>query len=214
MAKITGGLLSLGSRGTIGGAITFASWKGQPYARQTVIPANPQTTEQTTTRNAFKTANDFWKTAPALFVAPWDRFAQGQTLTGRNAFVGKYVSDLRGLAVLTTMQFSPGAKGGLAPTALVLTPAALQITADITTPAAPPGWTLQAAVAAIIRQGDPQTTLFTTMQASEDLAAPYSIVFAGLEAATAYVVGAWTRWLKPDGSLAYGASLQDTATTP
>lgn len=214
MAKITGGLLSLGARGTIGKTVTFAGWRGQPYARQTVIPANPNSTAQQSTRGVFSVANAIWKAAPADFIAPWDRYAVGQKLLGRNKFVGDYVSALRGQIDMANMVFSPGAKGGLAPVSLVLTPAALQITADITAPAVPTGWTLDAALAAIMTDDDPQTRTDYAMTVTSDATAPYSIVFAGLTAATPYVVGAWLEWTKPDGTKAYGASITDQATTP
>lgn len=50
MALTTGPLLSLGASGTVAGTLTFATWKGRPYVRQTVTPANPQTPAQTAQR--------------------------------------------------------------------------------------------------------------------------------------------------------------------
>jgi len=43
MSKLTGPLLSFGARGQIGKAMVTSTWKGVPYARQYVVPANPQT---------------------------------------------------------------------------------------------------------------------------------------------------------------------------
>ena len=214
MAKPTGPLLSLGASGTIADTLTFSKWKGRPYIRQRVIPANPQTTEQTKTRNTFSWSSDLWKNLPSLGIAPWDRFAQGQVLSGRNAFIGKQVAALRAVTVVDTIIGSPGAKGGLAAESLIVTPAALQLTYDVTVPAPPTGWTLQAAVGPLIPQQDPQTAAFTEVFLLEDLAAPYSLVFTGLIAATTYVGSIWLRWAKPDASLAYGASINANGTTP
>lgn len=211
MAKVTGGLLSLGAGGTVGSTLTFSKWKGRPYVRQRVIPANPQSVAQTLTRDIFRNLNSIWKEAGALLVAPWDRFATGQTLTGRNAFIGQNVSALRGQANLNAMIFSPGAKGGLAPTAVSAAAGVGLIDVTITPPAVPTGWTLQAAVAAAILDGAPESITSFTVVEGEDVSAPYTIQLAGLTTAL-YQVGGWLRWAKPDGSIAYGPSLNDTAT--
>lgn len=50
MAKVTSPLMSLDASGSIAGALTFSKWKGRNYARQLVIPANPQTTGQQVNR--------------------------------------------------------------------------------------------------------------------------------------------------------------------
>jgi len=46
MAKVTGPLMSLSASGKIANTIVFAGWKGVQYARQYVIPANPQSEGQ------------------------------------------------------------------------------------------------------------------------------------------------------------------------
>ena len=58
MAKVTGGLLSLSSSGSIADTLTFSKWKGRPYVRQRVVPANPQSTAQQTTSAGSKTIGD------------------------------------------------------------------------------------------------------------------------------------------------------------
>ena len=214
MAKPTGPLLSLDASGTIAETLTFSKWKGRNYIRQRVIPANPQSTEQTKTRNAFTWASDLWKNLPSLGIAPWDRFAAGQVLSGRNAFMGRQTELLRNVNIIDTWAGSPGAKGGLAPESLLVTPAALQLTYDVTVPAAPTGWTLQAAVGALLEQQDPQSPVVLPIQVLEDVSSPYSLVFTGLTAATTYVGSVWLRWAKPDGSIAYGASINANGTTP
>lgn len=211
MAKITAPFLALGASGTIGKTLTAATWRGRPYLRQRVIPSNPQTAGQTSTRNAFSFANQVWKLAGTLLVAPWDRFADGQVLTGRNRFQGTYVADNRGLGNLAAFQFSIGAKGGIPPTGIVVTPGVGQLTVDITEPAIPTGWTLQAAIAGAIEDQDPETGILYTTTVDEDLATPFQVVLTGLNT-NLYRVGAWLRWAKPDGSIAYSASVAGQGT--
>jgi len=207
MAKVTGALLSLGASGTIAKTLTASRWKGQPYMRQRVVPANPQTVEQTLTRDLFGTASNIWKNAPALFVAPWDRAAQGQVKTGRNIMIGDYTRTLRLAADLSTMVFSPGAKGGVAPTSVVAVGGALQIDVTIVPPTPPTGWTVTSCIAACILDGTPDALLSYAMVAAEDLVAPYVINLPGLAAASMYAVGGWVKYAKPDLSVAYGPSL-------
>lgn len=51
MAKVTGPLMSMDASGKFAGALVFSKWKGRPTVRQLVIPANPQSTNQTAQRN-------------------------------------------------------------------------------------------------------------------------------------------------------------------
>ena len=214
MAKVTAPLLSFGASGAIAKTQVYSTWKGRPYVRRHVIPSNPNTVAQQLTRNVFSSSNAIWKIADTLLVSSWDRFADGQVLTGRNAFVSSFVKQLRGEVDLIKMVFSPGAKGGLAAVGMVLTPGVDQITVDLTEPTLPSGWTIQAGIASAIFDQDPSSmTDFSTVTV-EDVAAPYSIVLTGLTSVGLYQVGGWFRYAKPDGSIAYGPSLlaQDTPT--
>lgn len=212
MAKITAPFLALGASGTIADTLVASKWKGRPYMRQHVIPANPNSTGQQSTRNAFTVANEIWKVGPALFIAPWNLFAQGQVLTGRNAFMGAYVRDNRGQADLTNMLFSPGAKGGLPPNSIAVTPGSNQLTIDFTNPSAPTGWTLDSAIAAAILDADPETTTDVLITAAEDAVSQAQVILSGLTASVQYDIGAWLQWTKPDGSTAYSVSTLDTGT--
>lgn len=212
MAKVTAPILSFGAGGTLAKTMVYSKWRGRAYVRRHVVPSNPNTVAQQSTRSVFSVSNAFWKLAPALVVAPWDLFAKGQVLTGRNAFVGRYVSNVRGETDQLLMEMSPGAKGGLIASSLSLVAGSLQIDATVTAPTPPAGWTLTGAIAACVRNEDPATMTDFSWVAAEDLVDPYVINLAGLEAAIEYHVGAWLKWAKPDGSVAYGPAIYDQAT--
>jgi len=212
MAKITAPLLSFGASGAIAKTQVYATWKGRPYVRRHVIPSNPKTTAQTLTRDVFKNASSIWKLMGNTAVAPWNRFATGQVLTGRNAMMASFVRELRGETDLLKMVFSPGSKGGLAALSMVLTPGADQITVDLTAPALPTGWTIFGARAVAIFDQDPSTmTIFETSEGI-DVSTPYSIILTGLTDVGPYQVGGWFTWTKPDGTFAEGTSLLGQAT--
>lgn len=211
MAKPVAPLLSFDAAGQLGKTMVYSKWKGRSYVRRYVTPANPNSADQQSTRNVFRASSDIWRDAPALLRAPWNLFAQGQVLTGRNAFQGSYVENLRGDADFADMVFSPGAKGGLAPTSIALTPGAGTMQVDFTNPTPPTGWTLVSAIAAAILDGDPGSPPETVITADEDDVSQASVTLSGLSAGLTFV-GAWLEWTKADGSTAYGASLIDSDT--
>ncbi len=212
MAKPTAPLLSFGASGTLAKTMVYSRWKGRPYVRRHVIPANPKSTAQTSTRDAFSSANSIWKIAGPLLIAPWDRFATGQVLTGRNKFMGNYVLENRGLANLQSWNMSPGAKGGTPLVSAVSAVALLVVTLTVVTPTPPAGWSVQSVVGAMIEDQDPETgILFETFE-GDDAAAPFdTIVLTGANTGL-HVWGAWIRWTKPDGSIAYSVATMGTET--
>lgn len=213
MAKVTAPLLSFGASGQLAKSLVFATWRGVAYSRRHVVPANPNTADQQETRNTFGWLNNVWRYLPSEVSEAWNAYASGQPLTGRNALIKLNLADLRSEADLTNFIFSPSAKSGPVAGAMVATGGAAQITVDLTAPTLPAGWTIVEAVAAAIRQQDPQSgTLFTTI-AGTDATAAYSIVLAGLTAVQTYVVGGWFKYARPDGSFAYGPALMTTEAT-
>jgi hypothetical protein len=218
MAKITGPLLSLGAGGSIAKTQVYSKWRGVPYVRQHVIPANPDTTDQQLTRNIFSTMNVMWKISPAGVQAPWLLYATGQPFVGRNAWLAKNVKQLYNkaspLVSMATMIGSPGAKGGTPPDSVVAASGgAGLITVTFTDGVAPTGWTLTAHQAfAFIDQAPDDLFASVVTFAEETSTPPVAVAFTGL-AAGDYVVCAWNKWLKADGvSPAYSASLNDTIT--
>lgn len=212
MAKVNAPLLSFSASGTVAGTQTYSRWKGRPYVRQRVTPSNPDTAAQQLTRNTFTWINNVWKNAPSLLQDVWNLYATGQVLTGRNAFVGQNVRALRSQTDLADMIFSPGAKGGLIPAGISTAATAGGIDVTLTAPALPAGWSITQGVAVAIRDQDPQTEVLYAMASAFDAATPFVMQLTGLTAAQPYRVGAWFEYEKPDGSVAYSASLTDLET--
>jgi len=216
MAKTTGPLLSLGASGSIAKTLVASKWRGVPYFRQHVIPANPNSTDQQLTRNIFSTLNTMWKIAPASVQAPWDLYATGQPFVGRNGWLSKNVKQLYDkVTPLTSMQTligSPGAKGGTPPDSIAITsPVAGNLTIAYTDGATPTGWTLTAHQAFVFKDQAPDDLFASTITFEEETSTPPTdVVFTGLTSGQIYVVEAWNKWLKADGiSVAYSASLSD-----
>ena len=210
MGKVTAPLLSFGASGTVGKVMTFASWRGVPYVRKHVIPANPKSTPQVLTRDIFANYNTRWKQGGPLMRAPWNRFAVGQKFVGRNSYMGKNLNLTRGQADMDLYLGSPGAKGGLPASTLVLASvASLGIEATITAPTPPTGWTLTSGICTCFIDQPPEDAVGDIIQEGEQVAIPGDVTFTGLTATT-YQVQCWLKWAKPDTSIAYGASISDT----
>lgn len=217
MAKIQGPLLSMGGSGQIGQSHVYSRWKGRGYARRYVIPANPQSTEQTKTRGVFTLLNDLWRTSPADFQTPWTAFAQGKVLTNRNAFLSKNVKFLRpkGFPELNTLEgmfMSPGAKGGLVFPITIETGAGVGGTMAISAAdpdPLPSGWSVVGLTAAAILEQDPQAPTSTEVVTATDNASPWSITLTGLNAGADYAVGAWFVFQRSANvlDLAYGPAV-------
>lgn len=88
MARVTGPLFSMSASGTIGKAITFGIWKGINWVRGHVIPANPQTAEQTNVRKALRLCVEYFQdTLTQSQKDAYDVAASGQGYSGYNLYM-------------------------------------------------------------------------------------------------------------------------------
>lgn len=213
MAVLTGPLMSLAASGTIANTLTYATWKGIQYARTRVIPANPQSTSQTQTRTVFAYLQDLYKFMPAIAREPWIAAVRGVPMTPQNMLLSKNVFALRTASDLMDLVLSPGAAGGIPPSAIVTTPGNDELSVAVTAPAGPSGWTLTAAQGVVVRDQDPHVALVGTPVAVEDLTSAYVLLFSGLASAADYQIGVWLKWLTPTGIAAYSVALRDMGTT-
>lgn len=216
MAKLSGPLLSFGASGAVGKTIVASKWKGVPYMRQYVVPANPQTAAQQLTRKTFALMREMYKLAPSPVRETWDAFAKGRPFTGMNKFVGENIRVLRGQADMLGFIGSPGAAGGLVPASFTAEPGAAPGEIDVTfvMPEPPPGWTLDSVVASAFLDQDPGDFFVGPYQAIEVAAPDLTGTLTGLPTGEQCIVAGWAKWTKPNGSKAYsvGLSLQVNAT--
>ena len=95
MAKVAGPLLSLSASGKFANTLVASVWKGIPYMRQYVVPANPQTTAQVAHRALFTSGVSFWQTlkAVAIMKTAWgvEALVSPDTQSGFNAFMQNYL---------------------------------------------------------------------------------------------------------------------------
>lgn len=215
MAAVTAPLLSFGASGQVAKSQVYSSWKGRPYVRRYVVPSNPQSTDQTTTRDTFSWLNDVWKVSPQDFRTAWTAAAKGKVLTDRNLWIQKNLPILRPLATLVGIVLSPGAKGGLVGD-VVITPGNDLVTVAGTPPdPLPPGWTVTRFIAAAIRAQDSHGGSFFDVTVGTDSTDPYSVVLGSLASAQHYLVGGWFEYQKTAlaTDLAYGPSIGADALT-
>lgn len=211
MATQTAPNLAFKSTGQVGKTLVNTQWRGVNVVRSYATPSNPQTAEQTKTRSVFGALSDVWKGLNAAIQAVWTLAAKGMAYTDRNAWISANLTALRAGNDLSGLMMSNGAKGGLAPAAIAVTPGAGSLAVAGTAPDLPTGWTLTAFHAAAIKSGDPHADDFVpTSYYGTDVTAPYSAALT-VPAGTYQVFG-FFQFTKADGSTAYGPSITTTGT--
>lgn len=94
MTRVQGPLFSVTASGTIGDAIVYSNWKGLPYVRARVIPANPRTDSQQSQRTLLTSGVSTWQNT----VYPeegskfsWDFYASGMGMSGFNRYIKAFL---------------------------------------------------------------------------------------------------------------------------
>lgn len=133
-------------------------------------------------------------------------------MTAQNRVQQQNIATLRTATVLDDMVLSPGARGGIPPASISITPGSGTLTVAVTAPSLPTGWTITAAQGVVIRDQDPHDPILASPVAVEDTTSTYSLVFSGLTGSEIYQVGVWLKWMTPAGDAAYSVALRDQGT--
>ncbi len=88
MVKLNGPAMSLSASGSLGGVLTFSTWKGRAYARRLVRPANPKSGGQVGVRSLFKFISQNWAAISAGSKASWETRADQKIISPFNAYMG------------------------------------------------------------------------------------------------------------------------------
>lgn len=89
MAKVVGPLMSVAASGKFAGSMVYSTWKGRPYVRQLVTPANPKSEKQTGIRSCMKFLARWWATLSAPEQSSWDTLAAAKSISAFNAYVAE-----------------------------------------------------------------------------------------------------------------------------
>lgn len=87
MVKVNGPMFSLSASGTLADAVTFAHWKGRPYVRERVIPANPKSGAQVGRRAMFRFLTQAWNALSDADKATYQDLADQLVASPFNAFI-------------------------------------------------------------------------------------------------------------------------------
>lgn len=214
MAKVSGPLLSMRSSGTIGKTLVFGSWRGIGYARGHVVPSNPRTSGQVSTRQALTFCTGLWKLMTSTAIGPWNTYATGQRFTGFNAFQSFNIPMLREATSLADLIGSPGAKSGPAAASMTFATGAAsgEVKVDYTAPSSPTGWTLVSIQALVTTELDPSTDLPSFATSGEQAAPTLTLTVGSLTPGEDYAMSAWLKWTTDQGKTAYSVSQTDIVT--
>lgn len=135
MVKVLGPMFSFEASGTIGNIATFSKWKGRPYVRQRVIPANPKSALQVATRAMLKFLSQAWIDVGSTPQGTWEELAAASQISPFNAYVGRNQSRFREFQAPS--QSYPAAESGTQPVATLDSatggPSYVDLTMTITT---------------------------------------------------------------------------------
>ena len=95
MARVNAPLMSLDASGTLAKAIVFSKWKGRPYVRTRVIPANPKSALQTGMRSGLAGAPPLWQGMSDAEKLAWKTAVGGEAISGYNLFCREGQQNLR-----------------------------------------------------------------------------------------------------------------------
>lgn len=76
----------MGASGKLGGAMVFSKWKGRPYVRELVKPANPRSGGQVSMRAMIKFLSQEWAGLGAPEKATWAAPAAAKVVSNFNAY--------------------------------------------------------------------------------------------------------------------------------
>jgi hypothetical protein len=199
----------MSARGQLAQAMIFSSWKGIPYVRQYVVPANPRTTDQTETRTVFAFLNSVFRSLGAFGVVPWNLLAQGRPFINRNAMLKSNLSGMLPDLTLANFNGSAGAHGGPSMQGFTADAggAAGEVDWTITVGPLPTGWTVNRAGVIAIHDQDPHL-VYNGDYREQSVAnpGPYLGTIAGLTTLEDYMVSGWIEYQKPDGTTAVSPS--------
>jgi hypothetical protein len=135
MVKVLGPMFSFEASGTIGSIATFSKWKGRPYVRQRVVPANPKTALQVATRAMLRFLTQAWIDVDPTPQGTWDDLAAAAQISPFNAYVGRNQRRFREFQAPS--QSYPAAETGTQPVATLDSavggPSYIDLTFTITT---------------------------------------------------------------------------------
>jgi len=115
MVKVLGPMFSFEASGTIGKIATFSKWKGRPYVRQRVVPANPRSALQVATRAMMRFLSQAWTSVGSTPQGTWDDLAASAQISPFNSYVGRNQNRFREFQAPS--QSYPAAETGTPPVA-------------------------------------------------------------------------------------------------
>ena len=140
MVRLYGPLMSLDASGTLADSVTFSKWKGRNYARQRVVPSNPNSVSQQSVRAMLRALSQAWASMSAGNQATWQVRADQTTISPFNAFCAYNLNRWRSFKAPS--KEDPATEVGGAPNAPTTTPSAgvREIQLSIADGAVPPDW--------------------------------------------------------------------------
>jgi hypothetical protein len=140
MALVQGPLMSMEASGTVGNTLTFAKWKGRPYVRNRVVPANPKSSGQLGIRAMLKFLGAAWTALSAPDRASYNADAAANSISAFNAYIAYNMARWRDALLPSQTKPAELAHSGSSVTGMTLTGGAGSVNVAITLATASNQW--------------------------------------------------------------------------
>jgi len=134
--------MSLDASGKLGGSLVFSKWKGRPYARILVTPANPQSGGQVGIRSMFAFLSQNWVILTPTQSASWEDLAAAGVFSPFNAFMQQNQLRWRNAISPTPTWPAPGGMARCATPTIVVTGGIRQVQITFSTATINQNWGL------------------------------------------------------------------------
>jgi hypothetical protein len=134
MVKLAGPMFSMDASGTLGKTLVYSKWKGRPYGRRHVVPANPKSVLQVSVRAMMRFLSQAWEDIGSTPKGTWDALAAAQNISPFNAYIQENLQRWREFQ--PPAQTYPAPETGTPPTATLDSavggPSYIDVTMEIT----------------------------------------------------------------------------------
>lgn len=205
--KVTYGAIVQRASGRFGGTV-HSNWKGVDVVRRFAKPSNPNSQSQQNVRRAFAALTQSFTLQSAELRNAWNSYVRGRPLIARNAYLGRNVPALAGETTIAGLILTPGDASTIPLTSATYVGGSGTITPTVGVPTPPDGWAIGAVIIAAAQDWDPSDEppgSLAQWYEAVDSSSPYNTPISGLSAGD-YYVGAFIRWLDPQGVDRYSAA--------
>lgn len=212
MARTHGPSLSLSLSGSIGKVLTFQDRPGASVAYLHTTPRDPKSAAQLAQRELMTWLNTVWSPGQTDLTEAWLPLALAKKVPGRQLFVGRNLTTLKGATTLANLRVCSQILAGPAPASLAIANVGHNLRATLTIPTVPAAWSYSQGRFLWFKEGDPHTKAPALINQNNNAGNPAVVTRTGLVVGVLYRCFGFIRWRYQDAPFSYSIALTATGT--